>query len=108
KVYSGSCRSVFHFSQQEFLDRFRDFICVRLERKVSRVVEVNLSIWIVAFESFCTGGQEERIVLAPDREKRWLAGVKVFLKFRIQGDIARVVQEQIELNLVVPRSSQQR
>jgi hypothetical protein len=33
----------------------------------------------VPFESFGSGRQEERVVLAPHRQKRWLVGAKVFL-----------------------------
>src|SRR5882724_3291104 len=62
----------------------------------------------VAFESFRARRQKERIVLAPDGQQRWLFRTEIFLKLGIERDIARIVQKQIELNLVVPRPRQQR
>src|SRR5215467_8316330 len=65
------------------------------------VEEPHLRIVIVALERFRSAREEERIVSAPCREQRWLMDAKVLLELRVQGDIAGVVKEQIELNLIV-------
>ena len=55
-------------------------------------------------ERLGTGRQEERVVPAPDREQRRAMGADVFLEFGIERDVARIVEEQVELNLVHARA----
>ena len=71
-----------------------------LEREVAGIEEAHLRAWNVAFERFRTRRQEERIVLAPDREERWLVFAEVGLKFRIHRDVGPVVAKQIELHFI--------
>ena len=54
----------------------------------------------IAFERFGAGRQEERIVLAPDRQERRPMLTEVVLERRIERDIALVVAEQVQLHLV--------
>ena len=79
---------------------------VGLKREMSGIKEVNLSIGIVAFESLGAGRQEEGIILSPDREQRRLFRSEVVLKLRIKRHIAGIVQEEIQLNFVIPRPRQ--
>ena len=52
-------------------------------------------------KSLCSRGNEERIVLAPNRKQRRFRLAKIFLKFRIELYVRCVIQKQIELNLFV-------
>ena len=97
-----------HVSFQEILDGIRDLLDVCFECKVSGIVEVNLGVRIVTPESLCTRRQKEWIVLAPDRKQRRLLRSEILLELRVKRDIACVVQEKVELNLVIPGPSQQR
>src|SRR5215470_13268336 len=54
----------------------------------------------VTLEGLGSGGQEERVVAAPDGQQRWLAGPEVVLELGIQLDVACVVKEEVQLNLV--------
>src|SRR5258708_31891277 len=75
---------------------------------MSRVEELNLCGGYVLPKSFRSCGNEERIVLAPDRKQRRSRFAEIFLKLRIKLYVRRVIQEQIELNLFVPRTLEQR
>src|SRR5205823_5181791 len=85
---------------EEVLDRFGDFFGMCFQREVAGVEETNGRTWNVAFEGLGTCWQEERIVLAPYRKERWLVLAEVFLEGRIQRDIALVVAEQVQLDLI--------
>src|SRR4029077_14212181 len=89
---------------QEVADDRRDLGSLALEGEVAGIEQVDLGVRIVAFEGLGPGGQEERVVLAPNRKKRRLPGADVFLEFGIERDIALVVAEQIELDFVIARS----
>src|SRR5215469_689899 len=78
-----------------------------LKREMSSIKKVNISIGIVALESLGAGRQEEWIVLSPDREQRGFLRAEVVLKLRIEGHITGIVQEQVQLNFVIPRPRQQ-
>src|SRR5215510_6595328 len=65
---------------QEVPDGRCDFVAVRLESEVS--------------------GLEERDSVAPDGEQRRLVLAKVLLELRIHVDVARVVEEQVQLYLM--------
>src|ERR1700694_2194016 len=80
---------------------------VRFEREVPGVVEVDFRVWIIPLECLGAGGQEERIVLAPDGKKWGTPGPKIFLELWVKRDVARVIQEEVELYLVIARASQQ-
>src|SRR5580692_3968089 len=81
-------------------DGFGDLVRMRFQREVARVEEANLCVRNIALESLGARRQEERIVLSPHREKTRVIFAEVSLECRIQRDVALVVQEQIQLNLV--------
>jgi hypothetical protein len=54
----------------------------------------------VAPERLGAGRQEERVVAAPDRQQRRLVLAEIRLERRVQRHVARVVQEQVELDVV--------
>jgi hypothetical protein len=63
------------------------------------IEQMDLGVRIIASKGLGTGGQEKRVILAPNREKRRPPGADVFLEFWIERDIAPVIAEQIELDL---------
>jgi hypothetical protein len=63
------------------------------------IEQMDLGVRIIASKGLGTGGQEKRVILAPNREKRRPPGADVFLEFGIERDIAPVIAEQIELDL---------
>src|SRR5215472_14563768 len=75
---------------------------------MASVEEPYLSVAVVALERLGTRGQEKRVVLAPHREQRRPVRAEVVVELRIQRDIAGVVEEQVELDLVVTGPSEQR
>src|SRR6185312_6829510 len=87
-------------ARQEIAYRCRDLGCVGLEREMAGINEAHDCLGDVAFESFRTCRQEKWVVLAPDGEERRLMSAEVLLEGRIQGNVALVVAEQIELHLV--------
>src|SRR6476660_7975826 len=72
------------------------------------VEKMHFGVRIVALERLGARRQKERIVLAPYREQRRLALGKVSLELGIQGDVAGIVEEEIELDLVVAGAGKQR
>src|SRR5262249_38959904 len=78
------------------------------EREMASVVEMHLCARDVALERLRAGRQKEGIVLTPHSQQRWPLCAEVLLKLGIQRHIARVVQEEVELDLIIPRPSQQR
>src|SRR2546430_7302704 len=85
-----------------------NFDDVRLRRKMSGIEELNLPARDVFSERLRSCGGEKGIVLAPDRKQGRLRFTEIFLKFRIKLYVRRVIQKQIELNLSVPRTLEQR
>src|SRR5262249_39834609 len=77
-----------------------DLVAVRLEGEVSRLEERDLRVLDVALESLRACGHEERVSIAPDGQQRRLVPAKVILEPWIHLDIARVVEEQVQLDLV--------
>src|SRR6516225_12413112 len=70
--------------------------------------QMHFGVRTVALERVRASWQEERIVLAPHSEQWWLLGADVFLEFGVERDIALIVAEQIELDLVVARAGEER
>src|SRR5262245_23979232 len=85
---------------KELPDRRGDLVAMCLERKVAGVEEAHIGSRDVAFECLRTSRQEERIVLAPHRQKRRLVFAEVALKVGIERDVALVVAEQVELHFI--------
>src|ERR1700683_1776848 len=71
------------------------------------IEELNFRARYVLPERFRSGGNEKRIVLAPDGEQRGLRFAEIFLEFRIQLHVRCIIQKQIELKLYVPWALQQ-
>src|SRR5262249_9089615 len=92
----------------EVVDRRRDLFRMRFQREVARLEKVDHGTWDVALERLGARREEERIVLAPPRQERRPPRAEVLLELRIQRDIAGVVEEQVELDLVVAGPSEQR
>src|SRR6266446_5866811 len=93
---------------QKVSDRRRDFACVGLECEMADVEEPYLSVAVVALERLRARRQEERVVLAPHRKQRGPVRAEVVLELRVQRDIAGVVAEQVQLDLVVAGPREQR
>src|SRR5262245_18915135 len=93
---------------EEVADRRGDLCRVRFQREVPRIEEAHDRTRKIALERLGAGRQKEWIVLAPHRQQRRPVGAEVVVKLRIQRDIAGVVEEQVELDLVVARPSEQR
>src|SRR5262245_58975004 len=93
----GLARSPHLGPGQKVPDGHSDFAAVRLKREVSRVKERDLRVRDVTLESLRARGHEERVSVAPDGQQRRLVLAKILLELRIHLDIARVVEEQIQL-----------
>ena len=91
---------------EEIADRRSDFVAVRLKGKVARVEEPHLGARDVALERLRARWQEERIVLAPNRQKPRLVLAEIGLEFRIEHNVALVVAEEIELRLIGAETGQ--
>ncbi len=76
------------------------------KRKMAGVEKVNLRVGVIAGERFGTRGQEEWIGVAPYRKQWWALSAKVILKLRVQRDVVRVIEEQVKLDIVIPRPCQ--
>src|SRR5215467_3491553 len=87
--------------------RFGDVDHVSLESKVSRIEELDRRVREVFSKCFGARRDEEGIVLAPDGEERRRRLTKVLVKRRIQLHIRGVVEEQIQLDLLVPPALQE-
>src|SRR5262249_15634312 len=78
----------------------RNLFGMRFQCEVPGIEEADHRCGKVALECFSALRQEEGIVLAPHGQKWWLAGSEIRLESRIKGDVALIVAEEIELNLV--------
>lgn len=85
-----------------------DFVEVGFQREVAAVDEVDLGVGVVATKGFGAGGQEERIIAPPHGERRRAMGAEIGLECRIQRDVAALVEEQIQLDLVIAGPVEQR
>src|ERR1700689_3216688 len=85
---------------EELDDRARDLVDVGLKREVAGGHEPDVGVRDIALERLRARRDEERVVASPDREQRRLAGAEVLLPGRVQGHVAGVVEEQVELDLV--------
>src|SRR2546422_679850 len=81
---------------------------MRFQREVTGVVEVYFGVRVVALERLSPGRQKERVAFAPDRKHWRPLCTEVLLELRVERDVAGIVQEQIELDLIIAGPSQQR
>src|SRR5258708_634384 len=79
-----------------------DDVC--FQREMPGIEKLNLRARYVFPIRFGPCRNEKRIVLAPDRKQRGLRLAEIFLEFRIELYVRRIVQEQIELNFFVTRA----
>src|SRR5215831_461036 len=77
-----------------------------LQREVSGIKKAHVCTWIVAFERLGTHREEERIVLTPYRQETRLVSAEILLEGWVEHDIALVITEQVELQLIGSRPSQ--
>src|SRR5271156_2211374 len=85
---------------QEAANFRRDLRGMSLQREMSGIEEPHARIRHVALERLGARRQEERIVLAPHREAGRLVRAEVALEGRVERDVALVVAEQVELQLM--------
>jgi hypothetical protein len=67
---------------------------------------VNLHRRVIATERLGAGWQEERVVLAPDRQIRRQMRPQVGLEGGVGLHIGCVIAEEVELNIAVPRPAE--
>src|SRR5499427_3585084 len=91
---------------EEGADRTRDLLDMCFQGEMASVEEADDRTGHVPLERLGTGRQEERIVLAPDREEGWLVRAEIVLEGGVQRDIALVVAEQVQLDLIGPGTGQ--
>src|SRR5215469_4793068 len=91
---------------EESADRMCDLLYVGLQGEVTGVDETNVGVGDVTREGFSPSGQEERVIPAPHREQRRSAGAEVLLELGVERHVARVVEEQVELDLVGPAAGE--
>src|SRR5258705_168571 len=70
------------------------------EREVAGIEEMNYGTRNIALESLSALRQKKGIVLSPQSQEAWLVSSEVVLERRVERDIAFVVAEQVQLNLV--------
>src|ERR1700756_742915 len=78
------------------------------QREVTGVVEVYFGIWVIAPEGLSSRRQKEWVVLAPNCEQWRPFCTEVLLELRVERDVAGIVEEQIELDLIIAEPGQQR
>src|SRR5262249_34972297 len=78
------------------------------QREVPRIEEADDRTRNIALERLGARRQEERVVLAPRREQRRPVLAEVVLELGIQREIAGVIEEEVELDLVVAGPREQR
>src|ERR1700733_2938843 len=71
---------------------------------MARVVKADHRLRNIALERLGARRQKERVVLSPSREKPRLVRSEILLKGRVQGHIALVVSEQIQLHFIRARA----
>src|SRR5262245_1148085 len=93
---------------EEVADRRGDLRGVRFQREVPRIEEADDHTRNIALERLGARRQEERVVPAPHRQERRPVRAEVLVELRVQCDVAGVIEEQVELDLVVAGTSEQR
>src|SRR5215510_7114244 len=101
-------RNLAHAASEEIANDRRDLRATTLQSKMAGIEQMDFRLWVVAFERFRASRQKERIVLAPHRKKRRLLCTKVVLEFWVERDVALIVSEQIQLDLVIAGPGKQR
>ncbi len=84
---------------QEGENFLADFRGVSFQCEMTRVIQHDLGLGIVAPVRFRPGRKKKGIVLTPDRQGRRVISAKEFLELRIETEIALIVADEIELDL---------
>ena len=91
---------------EEVADLCCDLPCMGLEREMARVEVMDYGTGNIAPERLGTARQEKRVVLSPDCQETWLVSPEIVLEGRVKRDVALVVAQQVQLNLVGTRAGQ--
>src|SRR5882672_3992848 len=105
-AHSGSLLST-HLAVVERPNERRDFVAVILQGEVPRIEHVQLCIFDVALESQTTRLGEDRIVCAPYQQHWRLVLAQILVPARILIDIRPIVVEEVNLNAVIVRPTQE-
>src|SRR6516162_2272071 len=84
---------------KKIADGCPNFRRVGLQREMPRIKETHDRVRDVALESLGPLRQEERIILAPHRQKARLVGAEIFLEGGVERDVALIVPKQVQLQL---------
>ena len=79
-----------------------------LRQKMPAIPQLNLRLWQVTLERLGARRDETHIVLAPYRQQRHLRLPEILLPHRVQLHVALVVVEEVEEDLILPRSLHER
>src|SRR6202034_1794067 len=82
--------------------RSGNFDDVCFGRKMSSIQKLDLRFRDVFPKCFRARRNKKRIVLTPDRKQWWLRFAEIFLKLWIELYVGRIIQKQIQLNLLIP------
>src|SRR6266446_4468909 len=85
---------------EEVADHCRDLLRMGLEREMARIEKTDCCTGNIASERLSTARQEEGIVLSPHCQEAGLVGPEEILECRVEHDIALVVAQQVQLDLV--------
>jgi len=80
---------------EEFADRRGNLLDMGFQGKVTGIEEADLGVGNVPPEGLGARWQEERVVLAPNRQEPRLARAEVRLEGWVERDVALVVAEQM-------------
>ncbi|EGX99514.1 hypothetical protein AZA_38179 [Nitrospirillum viridazoti Y2] len=94
--------------REDAADVARDLRHMGFQREVAGVQQMHLGVGVVPAIGVSTRRQEEGIVTAPDGQQRRPLFREIGLEGGVEGDVAGVVQEQVQLDFVVARAAQQR
>ncbi len=73
---------------EEIADGRRNLTGMGFQGEVTGFKEGDFCLGDIALERFSTKWQEKRIVSAPHRKEGWFVSAEIFLKIRIEGDVA--------------------
>src|SRR5215469_4494857 len=108
QTFSASALALDAIRFEEILHGRGNFDDMCFQREMAGIEELNLGARYIFPKRFRSSGNEERIVFAPDRKQRGFRFTEIFLEFRIQPQVRRVIQKQIQLNLFIPRTFEER
>src|SRR5689334_16188527 len=87
---SPGCRLLNNLAE-EIPHRSRNFLPMSFQREVAGIEQADLRVGEIALIGFRPRRQEERVVLAPDRQERRPMRPEVLLERRVERDVVLVV-----------------